>query len=388
MHDGRSPDARRRRVVLLVATLVGALVLLAVPALLLLDDVVRDRGAAAGQTPSAEAPGTPGGADDPDGSDDPARILLVGDSVTQGAAGDWTWRYRLAQTLDAAGTPYDFVGYRDDLYDGVAGGAWAQAYLDPAFDRDHAAKWGMTFADPEVPVGELVTQERPDVVVVLLGINDLLQGATPEAVAASATAFVGDARDADPDVDVVLAHVPQTWVPGVPETNALLDEVAAVEDDPGARVVATSTPRFSMAPDTWDDVHPSTTGEAWIADAVADALAEVGVGDGADPEAQKAADLATGPRQAPTVTATPLPGAVSLAWMRPPGVTAYQLVVRDDVSGVPLSYQELAPTTTVMTVPGLVPGRDYSFALRPVRGHLAAADDAVAVAVVRARPSA
>ena len=56
---------------------------------------------------------------------DPVRILLVGDSVTQGSAGDWTWRYRLWKHFDAAGVAVDFVGPRNDLYDNVDRCAWA-----------------------------------------------------------------------------------------------------------------------------------------------------------------------------------------------------------------------------------------------------------------------
>ena len=32
----------------------------------------------------------------------PVRIMVVGDSITEGSSGDWTWRYRLAKYLDAS----------------------------------------------------------------------------------------------------------------------------------------------------------------------------------------------------------------------------------------------------------------------------------------------
>ena len=43
------------------------------------------------------------------------RILIVGDSMTQGSAGDWTWRYGLWKHLDDADVDVDFVGPNDDL---------------------------------------------------------------------------------------------------------------------------------------------------------------------------------------------------------------------------------------------------------------------------------
>ena len=45
----------------------------------------------------------------------PVRILLLGDSVTQGSIGDWTWRYRLWQHFADAGVAVDFVGPESDL---------------------------------------------------------------------------------------------------------------------------------------------------------------------------------------------------------------------------------------------------------------------------------
>lgn len=40
----------------------------------------------------------------------PMRIMIVGDSISQGHEGDWTWRYRLWQWVNAQGVPVDFVG--------------------------------------------------------------------------------------------------------------------------------------------------------------------------------------------------------------------------------------------------------------------------------------
>ena len=156
---------------------------------------------------------------------DPVRILLVGDSVTQGSSGDWTWRYRLWKHFEAAGIEVDFVGPRDDLYDNVSDAHGSQAYVDPDFDRDHAARWGMNVDVPDVPIATLVEEYRPDVVVEMLGVIDLLfSGRTPETVAHRLGNFVDEARSADPAVKMVLAEGTQTWFSGVPELNSLLPE--------------------------------------------------------------------------------------------------------------------------------------------------------------------
>ncbi|MDF9715043.1 hypothetical protein INN71_13025 [Nocardioides sp. ChNu-153] len=207
----------------------------------------------------------------------PTRIMLLGDSVTQGAGGDWTWRYRLARTLDRAGTAYDFVGPRQVLYDALTQDSTSTAYLDPAFDQDHVARWGMTLAEQDFPVTTLVTDLRPDVLVEMLGVNDLNhRGDDPAVVTQRVRQLVADARAVSPTVDVVLVELPQTWVEGVDEFNAFIRQMALELDTPEARVVSASTAGATIA-HTRDGMHPNADGEVLIADGVARALQRIGV---------------------------------------------------------------------------------------------------------------
>ena len=64
----------------------------------------------------------------------PTRILLVGDSITEGNDGDTSYRCDLWNALGGA---VDFVGTRSDS--GNCG--------SPGFDADHAAQGGITTAD-------------------------------------------------------------------------------------------------------------------------------------------------------------------------------------------------------------------------------------------------
>src|SRR5262245_36097935 len=45
------------------------------------------------------------------------KVMIVGDSISQGSAGDFTWRYRLWKHLAPRVTGLDFVGPRTDLFD-------------------------------------------------------------------------------------------------------------------------------------------------------------------------------------------------------------------------------------------------------------------------------
>ena len=305
---------------------------------------------------------------------DPVRILLVGDSVTQGSSGDWTWRYRLWKHFKAAGVAVDFVGPRDDLYDNVSGTHGSQAYVDSDFDRDHAARWGMTVDIPDVPIATLVEEYRPDVVVEMLGVNDLIFGGhTPETVANRIRTFVDEARAADPGVRMVLAEGTQTWFPGVPEFNSRLPEVAETASAVAPGVVVADTDagsdRFGH---TWDQSHPNAVGEAMIAAAVADALATLDIG---PPASRPIAAVPLGPRVAPLLAATPGDGGATLSWIGPPGATAQFVWLRDLTAGDEWHRLPWPVTGSVWSASLLVNGHRYQFRLQPVKGDEAAAGD-------------
>jgi lysophospholipase L1-like esterase len=295
----------------------------------------------------------------------PVRILLVGDSVTQGSAGDWTWRYRLWQHFESAGVDVDFVGPRNDILDNVTNTQGSTLYADPDFDRDHAARWGMQLALPDVPIGELVETYDPDVVVEMLGVNDLIFGAkAPDAVAAAVGSFVEDARAADPEVDLVLAEATQHWFTNVPEFNADVEDLVALSTDDSRVTVAHTATDYDKYADTWDTSHPNARGEVRIAAAVADSLAAIGVG---PPAARPLVMPPVGPRTPPVVRATPADGSVQLTWTDPPGATSEYIWGRDATVGEAWQgpWQVTGSTWTALY---LVNGHRYQYRLQPIKG--------------------
>lgn len=65
------------------------------------------------------------------------RFMCVGDSMTIGRAGDFTWRYRMWQHLEASfDGPYALVGPRTELYDADTGSPASTAYAVPGFPAD------------------------------------------------------------------------------------------------------------------------------------------------------------------------------------------------------------------------------------------------------------
>ncbi len=248
------------------------------------------------------------------------------------------------------------------------------AYVDPNFDRDHAARWGMMVDVPDVPIGDLVDQYQPDVVVEMLGVNDLIFGGrSPETVANRVAQFVDEARSAEPDVDLVLVEATQTWWTGVTDFNALLTEVAAsASTDTSSVTVATAATGFDRVAHTWDDSHPNAVGEVRIAAAVADSLAVLGVG---PPATRPLPVVPLGPRSAPILSATSGNGMATLSWTGPPGATAQYVWGRDVTAGEEWSRLSWPVSDSPWTALLLANGHRYRFKLQPVKGDEAAAPD-------------
>jgi lysophospholipase L1-like esterase len=312
------------------------------------------------------------------------RVLITGDSITQGSGGDWTWRYRLWQHLDAtAPGRVDLVGPSSTLYDNERQTFDSTAYLDPAFDRDHAARWGGAYRDVGQEIGGLVEGYQPDVVVDALGTNDLgYHGESADQVEARLRAFVAAARAARPGVDLVLVSVPDR-VGDAAAYDARLAGVAADLDTDSSRVVVADIGAFLSGDETYDGLHPSARGELRIAAAVADALAGLGIGS-AYP--RPLPEVPVGPRQAAALWATAGDGSVSLSWFSAPSVTEEWVWLRDLTTGETWwRLPERAPRDSRLVVANLVPGHDYAFMLQPRRWNLDAASD-VRSNVVEARP--
>ncbi|WP_460304361.1 GDSL-type esterase/lipase family protein [Actinocorallia aurea] len=211
--------------------------------------------------------------------------MIVGDSISHGSSGDWTWRYRLWKHLKEAGVELDFVGPRDDLdaITTVEVGDGDLTYLDPEFDTDHNAEWGRPYLAEKDVIEDKAGAHRPDLLLVLLGINDLFwYGLPAEENEANVRSFVAAARRGSPGLRLVLGTVLDTqraredpvFNARVSEFNrrlVLLAEDLSTPDSPV--VIAPTATEFVASAHTWDGTHPNPRGELRIAAAFADVLA-------------------------------------------------------------------------------------------------------------------
>ncbi|MFD7878536.1 fibronectin type III domain-containing protein [Streptomyces sp. NPDC059766] len=237
------------------------------------------------------------------GNSVPLRVMVVGDSMTQGYEGDWTWRYRLWKWFHDEHVAVDFVGpykgtkaqaqpqppARPPLQGETPGaspdvpdtsGGYA-AGVDPAFDRDHFGVWGRQAMQDKKLIRGMVAQYHPDLILVGLGFNDMgwfVSG--PQGTLDSMKTFVDEARAARPDVKFAVADVPQRSHIGgrddlpvsTTDYDLMLRQAVQRWSTPVSPVeVVNWSGNYSCAPGAcpagYDGLHPNALGEFQIAHA-------------------------------------------------------------------------------------------------------------------------
>ncbi|MFE2427350.1 GDSL-type esterase/lipase family protein [Streptomyces sp. NPDC059373] len=213
------------------------------------------------------------------------RFMFVGDSMTIGAAGDFTWRYRMWQHLRTSlGEPFAIVGPRTTLHDKAADAPVSYDYADPSFPeraRRHLAGWGEGWQHMAPVIADEVRAHRPDILLVSLGLIDLGFYTNAGQTDANLRAFIEQARTANPDIAAVLLPViPNTRADLDPdfagecdELNTRMAKAVADLDTPASPLLLASRPAdYDILLDTYDGTHPNASGEHRLAAAFADAM--------------------------------------------------------------------------------------------------------------------
>lgn len=290
---------------------------------------------------------------DADATGTPTRVLIVGDSITQGRSksspsGGYSWRYFLWKRLDDGVA--DFVGNKTGPAYSLSPSAQSPSlYADPAFDYDHSGVAGATLAapDPDVghyPIGTLVRRYQPDVIAALWGTNDLRKHTSADDLVALYTRWLLQARVQNPDVDVVIARLPWTWVsPETTRFNALLPRFAAAYSTARSRIVLAQMRGTYDRSDTYDDLHPVRSGEEKIAAMMASSLQALGLPVEAAPILPGNVFAPVRAPLAPSVVAARRGADVLVRWTARARATAY--TVR--CNGVDRTYRDGRTSTTI-----------------------------------------
>ncbi|GAA4811175.1 GDSL-type esterase/lipase family protein [Nocardioides caeni] len=220
------------------------------------------------------------------------RILITGDSITQGRpvgseSGGYSWRYFLWKRFEVGGQSeaVDFVGHKTGPAQAMTSAAQdPRRYADPDFDYDHAAVSDAELCHPtRLPGGrridDLVRTYRPDIIVSAWGINDLRRGTWARELLRCYDRWLRGARSANPDVDFVIARLPWAFAAhrNGATFNALLDDWAAARTTARSRIVLAEMAEPYGRGDVHDNVHPTQQGEEKIAGMVASSLAALGL---------------------------------------------------------------------------------------------------------------
>ncbi|KAH8897348.1 SGNH hydrolase [Thozetella sp. PMI_491] len=242
----------------------------------------------------------------------PYRILVVGDSISEGWEGAYTWRYRLWQWFRDNHVDTVFLG----PYNGTAPApsdlsspVWitmsepvTRSYdpplekvnggyaldIDPAFLESgsaHFAFWGRAAWQVEEMIAEQIRKYRPDYVLVELGFNDLGWTSTVPKTIISMGHLIANARAVEPKLRFAISNVPQrTQIEdGLPEdtreyNDKLRKEIAgwSTSESPVELVEFEEVYSCGLAgcPSGYDGLHPNYRGEFELAYAFTKTLHE------------------------------------------------------------------------------------------------------------------
>ncbi|PTB46522.1 hypothetical protein M441DRAFT_126012 [Trichoderma asperellum CBS 433.97] len=236
------------------------------------------------------------------------RVMIVGDSMTQGQQGDYTWRYRIWQWFQENGIAAKFVGpysgtvppesasppsppplYGTNASTTQVGtnGGYAKD-VDSGFlsNSNHFSVWGRAAAVDKGLIAGVLQQNPADLMLLMLGFNDMGWFYSDAAgTIDSIGTLIANARSVNPNLKFAVANVPQrSFIGGrqdlVDKTNTFNSLL------PGA-ISQWSTAQSPIhlvklqenydcepggCPAGYDGLHPNAWGEYLIAQAFSETL--------------------------------------------------------------------------------------------------------------------
>jgi len=205
----------------------------------------------------------------------PVRIMPLGDSIT---AGPGCWRAYLWNRLQSAGhTNIDFVG-------GTSDGGSCNPGFPYDFDHEGHSGFSITGIADQNQLPPWLTAARPNVVVMHLGTNDMWGGHIPlQNKITALTKLVDQMRANNPNMKIVVAKIIPMSPSGCPTcapdvvafNNALPAWAAGLTTTQSPIVLADVWTGFDLVVDTFDGVHPVTSGFIKMANSFFPVVAQV-----------------------------------------------------------------------------------------------------------------
>ncbi|MEU8014316.1 GDSL-type esterase/lipase family protein [Micromonospora parva] len=329
------------------------------------------------------------------------RIMVVGDSISQGHEGDYTWRYRLKQHLSQSGQTVDFVGpYRgttyvptaqpDDFPDTTAPAKFDGSYRGGmTFDSDHFAQWGRQAGQAKNDVRARVADYKPDYLLVELGFNDIAWGATnSDGLITDMRILIQEARRSNPDLRILVANVvKRTPLPNAPQLPGITNEynsrigslLASLDTSMSPVRLVDINSEIDPALHAYDGLHPNGLGEYRIARAFANVLSSsfsLGGTFGSIPASVP--DLT--PARPGWINASPTTSGIKVSWEHSYAAGGYWFYQRDVTAGQAFQRSALQIPADSWHANWLQSGHQYEFYVVPTHGDTSGPASAVVAA--------
>ncbi len=200
------------------------------------------------------------------------RIMPLGDSITHGNPNVDTYRRPLWKMLKKTGARLDFVGSMNDNHLQ----AWP-THLD--FDMDHEGHGGWRTDEVLARIDSWAWQAVPDIVLLHLGTNDILQYQKNEDTVEELRQIIIILRKHNPRIEILLAQLiplrDRTANVRVQKMNVLLPDMAqSITTDDSPVHIVNQYEGFDTLKDTDDGIHPNEFGIVKMAQRWHEALAD------------------------------------------------------------------------------------------------------------------
>ncbi len=184
--------------------------------------------------------------------------MPLGDSITQGAANYDSYRRPLWKLLKKNNARVDFVGSLKTNYPYTR-----SAHSD--FDMDHEGHWGWRADEVLTKIDGWAEQATPDIVLVHLGSNDILQNQKNEDTVEELRQIIIALRKHNPRIEIFLAQLipiaDKTANMRIQELNGLLPDMArSITTDDSPVHMVNQYEGFDAFEGTYDRIHPNDSG--------------------------------------------------------------------------------------------------------------------------------
>ena len=211
-------------------------------------------------------------------TEEPIRILCIGDSITQGGRADrdeFTYRWPLFGMLKDAGVNFDFIGSRQR---GLQDGAHWPDHNGIPFDPDHEGYYGAKTAFVRDRIREVLPGlTSPDIALIHLGTNDQNAGDPAAQVVNPLADIIGQLRAKNPNVIILVGHLNLKDGAAL-KIRPLVEQMAADLNTKESPVIAVHHYKdwiempSATNTDTFDWVHPNPKAQRKMAQAWFDAM--------------------------------------------------------------------------------------------------------------------